>query len=64
LAAAEAVYEDAKAINKFKGDKVLNSTLWSLFAFLLWIVAVPWYVFPVEETHGTNKHAQGGDGGC
>jgi hypothetical protein len=45
LVETELVYEDAKAINKLKGAKVLDATLWSLVAFLLFEIAVPWYVF-------------------
>jgi RNA polymerase subunit RPABC4/transcription elongation factor Spt4 len=41
----EIIYEDAKAVNKAKGRKVLDATLWSLVTFLLWEVAIPWYVF-------------------
>jgi hypothetical protein len=41
----EIIYEDAKAVNKTKGRKVLDATLWSLVTLLLWEVAIPWYVF-------------------
>lgn len=40
----EIIYEDAKAVNKTKGRKVLNATLWSLVTFVLWEVSIPWYV--------------------
>jgi zinc-ribbon domain len=45
FASTELGYEDAKNINKAKGRKVLDPTLWSLVMFLLWEVANPWYVF-------------------
>ena len=49
LASVEAVYEDAKAINRFSGKKTLDETLWSLLVLVLWIVAIPFYVFSRRE---------------
>jgi uncharacterized membrane protein YiaA len=50
LAATEVIYDDAKAINKAKGTKVLGATSWSLFAFFLAIIAVPLYSFSYRKT--------------
>jgi hypothetical protein len=39
------VYFDAKKVNELRGAKVINATNWLLYCLLLWIVALPWYVF-------------------
>lgn len=45
IASTELIYEDAKAVNKAKGRKVLDATLWSLVTFVLWEVSIPLYLF-------------------
>jgi ribosomal protein L40E len=45
VVSTEAIYQDAKAINKLKGVKVVSPIGWSLFAFVFWVLALPWYVF-------------------
>ena len=50
IAATEMIYRDAKAINQLASRKVLDATLWSLMAFVLWEVAIPFYVFSRRDT--------------
>ncbi|MDA4126067.1 MAG: zinc ribbon domain-containing protein [Thaumarchaeota archaeon] len=45
LLGVEFVYQDAKAINELVGTKAIDPVGWSLFVFLLAIIALPWYVF-------------------
>jgi hypothetical protein len=45
LAATELVYKDASEINREKGFKVIDATLWSLLVLLFWIVTLPSYIF-------------------
>jgi hypothetical protein len=54
IASTELGYEDAKNINKAKGRKVLDPTLWSLVMFLGWEVATPWYFFSRRKTAMAN----------
>lgn len=45
FAAPILVYKDASKINRTKGFKALNATLWSILLFLIGYVALPWYAF-------------------
>lgn len=45
IVSTEVVYQDAKALNKLAGRELVNPTGWSLFTFLLAIVALPWYIY-------------------
>jgi hypothetical protein len=49
FAVIELVYRDASAINREKGSRVINATLWSLLMLPFSVVALPWYVFVRRE---------------
>jgi hypothetical protein len=45
LASTEIIYEDAKAVNRVRKGEPVDPLGWAVFAFFLWIVALPWYLF-------------------
>lgn len=49
LANTEVIYDDAKAINKAQGAKVLGATSWSLLAFFFGLLVVPIYSFSYRK---------------